>query len=88
MLRRGYKVMIGKLNDKEIDFVCDKNGKRIYVQVTYMLASEKTLMREFGAYDGIRDNYPKYVVSMDDFDMSQNGIIHMNIRDFLLNFSE
>lgn len=88
MLRHGYKVMIGKNGDKEIDFVCEKNGKRVYLQVTYMLASEKTVEREFGAYDGIRDNYPKYVISMDEFDMSQNGIIHMNIRNFLLNFHE
>ena len=71
---------------KEIDFVCDKDGKRIYVQVCYLLSSEKTEEREFGAYENIKDNYPKYVISMDEFDMSRNGIIHMNIRDFLLNF--
>ena len=47
-------------------------------------ASEETVTREFGAYDGIRDNFPKYVVSMDEFDMSRNGIKHRNIRDFLL----
>jgi predicted AAA+ superfamily ATPase len=86
LLRLGYKVMIGKNGTKEIDFVCDKDGKRIYVQVCYYLSSEKTEEREFGAYRGIKDNYPKYVVSMDEFDMSRNGIIHMNIRDFLLNF--
>ena len=45
---------------------------------------DKTLEREFGAYDGIADNYPKYVLSMDKFDMSRNGIIHQNIIDFLL----
>ena len=84
MLRRGYKVNIGKNGNKEIDFVCDKSGKRIYIQVCYMLGSDKTSEREFGAYDGVLDNYPKYVLSMDEFDMSQNGIIHMNIRDFLL----
>lgn len=84
MLRRGYKVGIGKIGEREIDFVCDKNGRRIYIQVCYMLASEKTSEREFGAYDSVRDNYPKYVLSMDEFDFSQNGIIHMNIRDFLL----
>lgn len=84
ILRRGYKVGIGKIGEREIDFVCDKNGRRIYIQVCYMLASEKTSEREFGAYDSVRDNYPKYVLSMDEFDFSQNGIIHMNIRDFLL----
>lgn len=86
LLRLGYSVTIGKLGTKEIDFVCDKEGKRIYVQVCYMLASEKTEAREFGAYNNITDNYPKYVLSMDEFDMSRNGIIHMNIRDFLLKF--
>ena len=85
LLRRGYKVAVGKIGSKEIDFVCDKDGKRIYVQVCYYLSSEKTEEREFGAYEGVKDNYPKYVVSMDEFDMSRNGIIHMNIRDFLLN---
>ncbi len=87
MLRRGYKVGIGKIGEREIDLVCDKNGRRVYIQVCYMLASEKTAEREFGAYDGVRDNYPKYVLSMDEFDFSQNGIIHMNIRDFLLDAS-
>ena len=56
----------------------------MYVQVTYLLASEDTIKREFGAYDNIRDNFPKYVVSLDEFDMSRNGIKHQNIRDFLL----
>ena len=53
-------------------------------QVTYMLGYQETIEREFGAYDGIADNYPKYVLSMDKFDMSRNGIIHRNIIDFLL----
>ena len=52
--------------------------------VTYLLASEETVNREFGAYDRIRDNFPKYVVSLDELDMSRNGIKHRNIRDFLL----
>ena len=86
LLRLGYKITVGKNGTKEIDFVCDKDGKRIYVQVCYILSSEKAEAREFGAYDGIKDNYPKYVISMDEFDMSRNGIIHMNIKDFLLSF--
>lgn len=84
LLRRDYKVTVGKTGEKEIDFVCDKHGEKIYVQVTYLLASEDTIKREFGAYDTIRDNFPKYVVSLDEFDMSRNGIKHQNIRDFLL----
>ncbi|MFU0553735.1 hypothetical protein [Gardnerella vaginalis] len=65
-------------------YKCDKCGEKLYVQVTYLLASEETVNREFGAYDAIRDNFPKYVVSLDEFDMSRNGIKHRNIRDFLL----
>ena len=83
-LRRDYKVTVGKTGNKEIDFVCDKRGEKLYVQVTYLLASDETIQREFGAYDNIRDNYPKYVVSLDEFDMSRNGIKHRTIRDFLL----
>ena len=82
--RDNYKVTVGKTGNKEIDFVCDKRGEKLYVQVTYLLASDETIQREFGAYDNIRDNYPKYVVSLDEFDMSRNGIKHRNIRDFLL----
>ena len=84
LLRRGYTVTVGKYGDKEVDFVCDKHGEKLYVQVTYLLVSEETINREFGVYDNIRDNYPKYVVSLDEFDMSRNGIKHRNIRDFLL----
>ncbi|WP_296398490.1 ATP-binding protein [Acidaminococcus timonensis] len=84
LLRRGYQVTVGKFKDKEVDFIAQKQEKRIYIQVTYLLASEETVRREFGVYEEIRDNYPKYVVSMDEIDWSQNGIIHKNIRDFLL----
>lgn len=84
LLRRGYDVTIGKEGDKEIDFVCDQAGERIYIQVCYLLASQDTIDREFGAYNKVADNYPKYVISMDDFNFGRNGIKHMNIRDFLL----
>ena len=84
LLRRGYEVTVGRTGDKEIDFVCDKRGEKLYVQVCYLLASDETVNREFGAYDAIRDNFPKYVVSLDELDMSRNGIKHRNIRDFLL----
>lgn len=82
--RRGYDVTVGKAGDKEIDFVAQRQSERIYIQVTYLLASKETIEREFGVYRNIRDNYPKYVLSLDEFDMSREGIIHMNIRDFLL----
>lgn len=84
LLRRGYDVTVGKAGEKEIDFVCELHGQKLYVQVTYLLASPETVNREFGAYDSIRDNFPKYVVSLDEFDMSRDGIKHMNIRDFLM----
>lgn len=84
LLRRGYTVTVGKAGEREVDFVCDKRGEKLYVQVTYLLASEETVAREFGVYDSIRDNFPKYVVSMDELDLSRSGIKHRNIRDFLL----
>ena len=84
LLRRGYCVSVGKSNSKEIDFVSVKNGQRLYIQVSYLLANAETIEREFGAYKKISDNYPKYVLSMDEFDMSRNGIKHFHIRDFLL----
>ena len=84
LLRRGYKVSVGMNDKKEIDFVAQKGNDKRYYQVTYILGSQTTIEREFGAYDGIADNYPKYVLSMDKFDMSRNGIIHQNIIDFLL----
>lgn len=84
LLRRGHAVTVGKAGEKEIDFVCDQRGEKLYVQVAYLLAAEETIAREFGAYKSIRDNFPKYVVFLDEFDMSRNGIKHRNIRDFLL----
>lgn len=84
LLRRGYFVTVGKSANKEIDFICEKHGEKLYVQVAYLLPSEETVKREFGAYDDIKDNFPKYVVTLDEFDMSQNGIKHRNIRDFLM----
>ena len=83
LLRRNYKVYVGKKGDLEIDFIAEKQGKKIYVQVAYLLANEETIKREFSVYNSVKDSYPKYVVSMDELDFSQNGIIHKNIKDFL-----
>ncbi len=85
LIRRGFHVYVGRNRAKEIDFVAEKGNKRLYVQVAYLLASEETIEREFGAYAKIDDNYPKYVLSIDTIDFSRNGIIHCNIYDFLLN---
>ena len=82
--RRGYTVSVGRVGEKEIDFVAVRGDERVYVQVCYLLAVQETIKREFGVYYGIADNFPKYVVSMDELDMSHDGIQHRNIRDFLL----
>lgn len=84
LIRRGYNVTIGKAGEQEIDFVAERADKKLYVQVCYLLSSPETIAREFGAYKPIRDHFPKYVISMDEFDMSRDGIKHQNIRDFLL----
>lgn len=83
--RRGYDVYIGKIKDKEIDFVATKQNEKIYVQVTQEIKSEKTQKRECEQLLEIRDNYPKYVVMADDFaGGNYEGIKTMNIVDFLL----
>ncbi len=83
-LRRGYEITIGKYQDKEIDFVVEKGNQRAYYQVCYLLASEDVIEREFSVLEQVGDNYPKYVLSLDRFDLSRNGITHRNIREFLL----
>lgn len=85
LLREGYNVRVGKIDNLEIDFVCTKGNEKLYIQVAYLLASPETIEREFSSLEKINDNYPKYVISMDEFDMSRNGIRHINIIDFLLN---
>lgn len=84
LLSRGYSVKIGKVKDREIDFVAKKGEEISYFQIAYLMENEKTREREFGAYDLVADNYPKYVLSMDKLDFSQRGIVHKNIIDFLL----
>lgn len=84
LLERGYDVYIGKTKEGEIDFIATKAGEKLYFQVAYSLEGSKTEEREFGAFKEINDNYPKYVLSLDKTDFSQNGIIHKNIIDWLL----
>lgn len=80
----GFDVKIGGLNSQEIDFVAEKNGERIYVQATLTINEEQTLEREFGNLLKIKDNYPKYVVTMDEFDGNTfEGIKCLSLRDFL-----
>ena len=84
LIYRGYNVNIGNLENGEIDFIATRFNEKIYIQVCYLLASEKIIEREFGALSKINDNYPKYVLSMDKIDMSRDGILHLNIPHFLL----
>jgi len=87
LLSRGFDVKIGKVKDKEIDFIAKKGNQTYYYQVSYLMENEKTRKREFGVYQLIEDNFPKYVLSMDRINFSQDGIIHKNITDFLLSDS-
>ncbi len=83
--RRGYQVCVGKIDNKEIDFIAEKQGNKIYVQVAYKLENKDTVEREFSELLRIEDQYPKYVVTMDDFwEESIEGIQHFYISEFLL----
>lgn len=84
LITRGFTVFAGKTFKGEIDFVAIKGGKKCFLQVAYLLASEDTIKREFGAYSKITDASPKYVMSLDKIDLSHDGIVHINIIDFLL----
>lgn len=84
LISRGYEVYIGKTLAGEIDFIYHDFSKTKYIQVADYLSSDEVIQREFGAYNYIDDNYTKYVITMDKIDYSQNGIIHKNIIDFLL----
>jgi len=83
----GYNVFVGQLGTQEIDFVAEKQGFKVYVQVCLQLSKEKTMNREFGNLLQIKDNYPKYVVSLNEPLIGHNykGIIHLNLHDFLIN---
>lgn len=83
--RRGYQVYIGKLDTREIDFIAEKQGDRVYIQVAYKLESNQTIEREYSPLLSVADQYPKYVVSMDDFWKDTiEGVKHLYITDFLL----
>lgn len=84
LISRGYDVKLAILENGEVDFIATKFDEKLYFQVAYMLVDDSVIEREFGAYNNIHDNYPKYVISNDTFDFSQNGIIHKNIIDWLL----
>ena len=82
--RRGYDVRVGKVDDKEVDFIARRGDAVSYYQVTYLIGSQQTAEREFGAFAGIHDNWPKFVLSMDEFPQTRDGIQGINIIDWLL----
>lgn len=84
LLARGYNVNIGNAENAEVDFVVTRFNEKIYIQVAYVLSDERVIDREFGVYKKIEDNFPKYVLTMDKFDLSRDGIIHKNVIDWLL----
>lgn len=84
LISRDYEVFTGKTYKGEIDFVVINGRKKCFIQVAYYLSSQQTIDREFGAFKPISDAAPKYVLSLDRFDYSREGIIHLNIVDFLL----
>ena len=84
LVARGYDVYTGKTPKGEIDFVAEKDGNTVYIQVAYILADDKVIEREFGAFNAVKDNFPKYVISLSEGDFGGAGIIHINMIDFLL----
>ena len=84
LLSRGYEVKVGKVKDKEINFIAKKEKDLSYYQISYKIRDEKTRERIFETYNSVTDNFPKYVLSMDHSNFSQDGVIHKNIIDFLL----
>ena len=84
LITKGYEVYIGKTRNGEVDFIASKDNKVSYIQVAYLLTSEDVIEREFGAFNCINDNNPKYVIGLDKTDFSRNNIIHKNMIDFLL----
>ncbi len=84
LLNRGYTVYVGQIGQLEIDFIAEKQEEKKYIQVTYLLNSEKTIEREFGNLMRVNDNFPKMVLSMDEYwNKTKQGIVRKNIIDFL-----
>lgn len=83
----GYSVLIGKQNNREIDFIGERQGEKIYIQVALRITEKQTMDREFGNLIAIKDNYPKYVITLDDYSgTSYEGVFHKPLRKFLSDF--
>lgn len=83
LLRQGYEVYVGKLDNKKIDFIATQNSTKIYVQVAMTALDENTLIRELDPFYKIKDNYRKILITADTIDLSRDGIEHINLYDFL-----
>ena len=83
LLYKGYVVYIGKTKTGEVDFIAQKDGQTKYIQVTYEMKNEGTREREFNAFNGINDSHPKYIISLDEKNYSKDGVINLNLIDFL-----
>jgi predicted AAA+ superfamily ATPase len=80
--------LVGRQNEKEIDFIAERKGEKIYIQVAVRITEKQTMEREFGNLLAIKDNYPKYVVTLDEYSGSSfEGIIHVPLRTFLVDFN-
>ena len=84
LLRRGYRVSIGKVGELEVDFVAESADGRIYYQVAASVLDERTFQREIAPLKKLRDHYPKYIISLDELSMDEDGIRQVNVVDFLL----
>ena len=83
----GYSLLIGKQDDREIDFIAERSGEKMYFQVALRIVENHTMEREFGNLLAIKDNYPKYVITMDDYSgASHEGIQHISLKKFLQEF--
>jgi uncharacterized protein len=85
LIRRGYTITIGKVDDKEIDFIAEMGGDKIYYQVSASILDPATFAREIEPLKKVNDHYPKFILSMDELPMGEDGIKQINIIDFLLN---
>ena len=85
LCRNDYRVSIGKLGSKEVDFIAEKEDEKNYIQVSYIMSNYETIEREFSVIESIRDNHPKFVISLDPLQIKRgSGIKHINLYDFLL----
>ena len=84
LIRRGYIVRIGKVGDLEVDFVAERSGEKIYYQVAATVMDDNTFQREITPLKRIQDNYPKYIITMDELPVDEDGIKIVNVIDFLL----